>query len=84
MHLQSLDLIPTRKSVAGSKIGGIKATQELLDFCAVHQIYPDCETVTADKISQCWQTLIDNKAGALRYVIDIEASKANADFLPKE
>lgn len=36
MHLQSLDLIPTRKSVAGSKIGGIKATQDLLNFCAEH------------------------------------------------
>jgi uncharacterized zinc-type alcohol dehydrogenase-like protein len=84
MHIKALELIPTRKSVAGSYIGGIKATQDLLNFCAEHQIYPDCEIVTADKISECWQTLLDNKAGSLRYIIDIEASRKNQDFLPKD
>jgi uncharacterized zinc-type alcohol dehydrogenase-like protein len=36
MSVAPLSLIPTRRSVAGSKIGGIKATQDLLDFCGEH------------------------------------------------
>jgi uncharacterized zinc-type alcohol dehydrogenase-like protein len=36
MAVAPLSLIPTRRSVAGSKIGGIKATQDLLDFCGEH------------------------------------------------
>jgi uncharacterized zinc-type alcohol dehydrogenase-like protein len=44
-----------RQSIAGSLIGGIKATQEVLDLCAKHQIWPDCETIKADKIQWAWE-----------------------------
>jgi len=73
--IQPIPLLMKRHNVAGSLIGGTTNTQELLNFCAKHQIYPDCETVTADKIANCWEKLLDNSAGSVRYVIDIEASK---------
>jgi len=36
-------------------IGGIKATQEVLDLCAKHQIWPDCELILADGIGAAWE-----------------------------
>ena len=53
--VSQLPLMFGRKAIAGSLIGGIKNTQECVDFCAKHNIYPDCETVTADKINDIWQ-----------------------------
>jgi alcohol dehydrogenase (NADP+) len=73
-----------RQSIAGSLIGGIKATQEVLDLCAKHQIWPDCQTIKADQIQWAWEQLTGaggNKDG-LRYVIDVKAS-LETDFVPK-
>ena len=74
-----------RQSIAGSLIGGIRETQEVIDLCAAKNIYPDCETVEAKDIDKCWEAL--NSGGnkdAIRYVIDIKKSLENKDFVPKE
>lgn len=47
-------LMMERKSIAGSIIGGIADTQELLEFCAKHKIWPDCQVIEADKIQWAW------------------------------
>jgi len=36
-------------------IGGIKPTQEVLDLCAKHQIWPDCELILADGLGAAWE-----------------------------
>jgi uncharacterized zinc-type alcohol dehydrogenase-like protein len=46
--LPQLPLIFSRKSVAGSLIGGIKATEECLEFCAKHNILPDVQHIEAN------------------------------------
>ena len=79
-----LGLMYQRHAVAGSMIGGIKETQECLDFCAKHQIWPDCETVLANKIDWCWEQLQTSNKDGVRYVIDIKASLADKSFLPAE
>ena len=72
--ISSFGLIRSRYSISGSLIGGIRNTQEVLDFCAKHNIYPDCETILADKLDMAWENLKTNKAGGLRYVLDIQGS----------
>ncbi|TPE43788.1 NAD(P)-dependent alcohol dehydrogenase [Maribrevibacterium harenarium] len=63
-------LIMGRRRVAGSLIGGIKETQELLDFCAEHNIYPDCEMITMDQINHAFERLAKGDM-AHRIVIDM-------------
>ena len=74
-----------KTKIAGSIIGGIKATEECLDLCAKHDIYPDVQLIEAKDIDLAWQQLIGtsgNKDG-VRYVIDVKKSLENKDFLPK-
>ena len=40
------------KVVTGSKIGSIKMTQEMIDYCAEHDIVPEVEVISADKIDE--------------------------------
>jgi len=83
-QVSQLPLMFGRKSIAGSLTGGIKATEELLELCAKHNILPDCETITASKINWVWDQLVgesSNKDG-IRYVIDIKASLEDKEFLP--
>jgi uncharacterized zinc-type alcohol dehydrogenase-like protein len=77
-----IGLMYQRHAIAGSLIGGMKDTQEVLDLCAKHQIWPDCETVTANKIDWCWEQLNTSNKDGVRYVIDIKASLADQSFIP--
>ncbi len=62
-------LIGGRRSVAGSNIGGIRETQEMLDFCAEHGIASVIEKISADQVDQAYDRVV---AGDVRYrfVID--------------
>lgn len=63
-------LIAHRRSIAGSLIGGIAETQEMLDFCAKHGIVSDIELIRADQINEAYERML---VGDVRYrfVIDI-------------
>jgi uncharacterized zinc-type alcohol dehydrogenase-like protein len=67
------DLIGGRKSIAGSGIGGIKETKEMLEFSAQHGIVPDIEVITIQDINKAWDSLVKGEMSK-RYVIDIEQS----------
>jgi uncharacterized zinc-type alcohol dehydrogenase-like protein len=60
--------------LAGSLIGGIKETQEMLDFCAAHGIVSDVEVIAMDEINEAYERTI---AGDVRYrfVIDMATLK---------
>ena len=73
----------SRISIAGSLIGGVKETQEVVDFCFHHGIYPDCKVIEAKDIDWCWDQLDSTNADGIRFVIDIKKSLKNKDFLPK-
>jgi uncharacterized zinc-type alcohol dehydrogenase-like protein len=72
-----------RKSVAGSLIGGIKATEECLEVCAKHNIVPDVHLIQAKEIDWAWDQLININKDGVRYVIDISKSMEDQAFLPK-
>ncbi|KAK4390839.1 8-hydroxygeraniol dehydrogenase [Sesamum angolense] len=60
----------TRKMVAGSLIGGLKETQEMIDFAAKHNILPDVEMISMDYVNTAMERLA--KADVkYRFVIDI-------------
>jgi uncharacterized zinc-type alcohol dehydrogenase-like protein len=63
-------LIGARRSLAGSLIGGIKQTQEMLDFCAKHNILSDTETVAIQDIETAFSRMLKNDV-KYRFVIDM-------------
>lgn len=62
-------LIFGRRSIAGSLIGGIKETQEMLDFCAEHGIVADIEMINADEIDNAYERMTRSDV-KYRFVID--------------
>lgn len=68
--LNSVPMILGRKTVAGSLIGGIKETQEMLDFCGQHNIVSEIELIKMQDINQAYERLL--KADVkYRFVIDM-------------
>lgn len=65
-----------RRKVFGSQIGGIKETQEMLDYSVEHNIYPEVEVIKADgaKIDDAYRNVLDGKV-KFRYVIDMKTMK---------
>lgn len=66
---QVFDLIMKRRSLAGSMIGGIPETQEMLDFCAEHGIVSDIEMIRADEIDEAYERMLKGDV-KYRFVID--------------
>jgi len=69
-NFMSAFLVLGRRRVAGSLIGGIKETQEVLDFCAEHDIYPICEMITPDQLNDAY-AVMEKGDIAHRYVMDM-------------
>lgn len=74
LSLNVFSLIPQRRSFAGSMIGGIRETQEMLEFCAEHGITPEIEVISADEIDQAWERVLASDV-RYRFVIDISTMK---------
>ncbi|MGY3264453.1 NAD(P)-dependent alcohol dehydrogenase [Lysobacter sp. HA35] len=68
-------LIFGRRSIAGSLIGGIPETQEMLDFCAKHGIVADIEMIRAQEVNEAYERMLRSDV-KYRFVIDIESLKA--------
>ncbi len=66
------NLIMGRKRVAGSLIGGIKETQEMLDFCGKHNIVSDVEMIDIKEINKAYERVQDSDV-KYRFVIDMES-----------
>ena len=73
--LSTVPLIMGRKSVAGSVIGGIAETQELLDFCGKHGITSDVEVITMQDINEAYERMLKSDV-KYRFVIDVASLKA--------
>lgn len=62
-------LLQVRRSLAGSQIGGVAELQEMMDFCAQHNITSKIEVVQADYINQAWNRTVASDV-KYRFVID--------------
>jgi len=68
--VDAFSLFYNRRSIAGTLVGGIAETQEMLDFCAEHGITSEVEVVTADDIDACFDRVTSGDV-RYRFVIDI-------------
>lgn len=69
LSVNVFSLIMQRRTFAGSLIGGIRETQEMLDFCAEHGIVPEIETISADEIDAAYERMLKSDV-RYRFVID--------------
>jgi uncharacterized zinc-type alcohol dehydrogenase-like protein len=74
LSLNVFSLIMVRRSFAGSLIGGIRETQEMLDFCADHHLGAEIEVIAAGKINEAYERVL---ASDVRYRFVIDTSTLN-------
>jgi uncharacterized zinc-type alcohol dehydrogenase-like protein len=67
--VRAFSLIPRRVSFAGSTIGGIRETQEMLDFCAEHGIAAVVETIGIEQVNEAYERVLASDV-RYRFVID--------------
>ncbi|MFN2529208.1 MAG: NAD(P)-dependent alcohol dehydrogenase [Candidatus Baltobacteraceae bacterium] len=70
--VSAFSLIAGRHTLAGSGIGGIRETQEMLDFCAEHNIVCDIEKIPIQKVNEAYERVLKSDV-RYRFVIDIES-----------
>lgn len=75
LNLHLFSVIMGRKSLAGSLIGGIAETQEMLDFCSQHNIVSDVEIIPVTQINDAYERMI---RGDVRYRFSIDMRSLNA------
>ncbi|MDB5477706.1 MAG: NAD(P)-dependent alcohol dehydrogenase [Alphaproteobacteria bacterium] len=74
LPLSAFALVPKRRRLAGSMIGGISETQEMLDFCAAHNIASDIEIIQIHQINEAYERMLKGDV-RYRFVIDIASLK---------
>ncbi|WNG26868.1 NAD(P)-dependent alcohol dehydrogenase [Cystobacter fuscus] len=74
LSLNVFSLLMPRRSFAGSLIGGIRQTQEMLNFCARHRIGADVEVIPASKINEAYERVLASDV-RYRFVIDAATLK---------
>ena len=67
-------MIFKRRSLAGSLIGGLKETQEMLDFCAERSIVSDVEVIPIQKVNEAYERMLKSDV-KYRFVIDMASLK---------
>lgn len=72
--LEPFPLIMHRRRIAGSVIGGIRETQEMLDFCAEHRIESDIEVIPIQQVNEAYERVLRGDV-RFRFVIDLGSLK---------
>jgi alcohol dehydrogenase (NADP+) len=71
-QLSAYSLISLRRNLAGSLIGGISETQEMLDFCSKHNISCDVELIPIQKVNEAYERILNSDV-RYRFVIDLNS-----------
>ena len=72
LEIAAFNLILPRRQFAGSGIGGIAETQEMLDYCADHEIVADVEMIRIDQVNEAYERMLKGQV-KYRFVIDMES-----------
>ena len=70
LAIHPFPLIMMRRSYAGSLIGSIKETQEMLDFCAKHKIAPEIEVIAPEQVNMAYERVLKSDV-RYRFVLDM-------------
>ncbi|MBJ6723358.1 NAD(P)-dependent alcohol dehydrogenase [Geomesophilobacter sediminis] len=73
-ELHAASLVLKRRQLAGSLIGGIRETQEMLDFCARHNVAADVEVIPIERVNEAYDRVVQSDV-RYRFVIDIASIK---------
>jgi len=76
LAVSAFSLIFGRKSLSGSLIGGIKETQEMLDFCGKHNIVSDVEIIPIQKINEAYERLVKSD---VKYLFSIDMASLKSE-----
>lgn len=71
LEIHAFSLIPKRRKLAGSMIGSIRETQEMLDYCAEHNIVSDVEVIPIQEVNGAYERMIKGDV-RYRFVIDVK------------
>ena len=71
LQVQAFSLLLKRRTLAGSIIGGIRETQEMLDYCAANNITSDVEVIPIQQVEAAWERTIKGDV-RYRFVIDMQ------------
>ncbi|WP_426748751.1 NAD(P)-dependent alcohol dehydrogenase [Myxococcus faecalis] len=74
LELGAFTLIGARRNLAGSMIGGIRETQEMLDFCAQHEVVSDVEVIPIQQVNDAYTRILRGDV-KYRFVIDMKSLK---------
>jgi uncharacterized zinc-type alcohol dehydrogenase-like protein len=74
LQLGVFNLIQNRRSIGGSMIGGLRETQEMLDFCGQHGIVADIELIPIQKVGEAYDRMLKSDV-RYRFVIDLSSLK---------
>jgi uncharacterized zinc-type alcohol dehydrogenase-like protein len=74
MAVSAFTLLMGRRNLAGSNIGGIAETQEMLDFCGEHNIIADVEVIPMQKVNEVYERLVKSDV-KYRFAIDMASLK---------
>ncbi len=69
LTLSAIGMSINRVNFNASLIGDMKETQDVVNYCADHKIYPQIEVINAEQVNEAWKNVVDKKA-RYRYVID--------------
>ena len=75
LAVSAFALIFGRKSISGSLIGGIKETQEMLDFCGKHNITSDVEIIPIQQVNEAYERMVKSDV-KYRFSIDMASLKS--------
>jgi uncharacterized zinc-type alcohol dehydrogenase-like protein len=75
LKVKAFSLIGGRRSLSGSPIGGLRETQEMLDFCGEHDITADVEVIPIQKINEAYDRLTNSDV-KYRFSIDMASLKS--------
>jgi alcohol dehydrogenase (NADP+)/uncharacterized zinc-type alcohol dehydrogenase-like protein len=67
--LNNLGLSISRVNFNASLIGGMKETQEVVNYCADNKVHPQIQIIKAEQVNEAWENVVNKKA-RYRYVID--------------
>lgn len=70
-EIAAFSIIPNNRTLAGSMIGGIAETQEMLDYCAHHNIVSDVEVISIDRLAEAYDRTVKGDV-RYRFVIDMK------------
>jgi len=71
LSVQPFSMVTNRRSLSGSSIGGMQETQEMLDFCAEHDIVSEIELIPVDKVAEAYERVVKSDV-KYRFVLDMK------------